>query len=156
MACSPLDVQPVLDFEKEEETILEVTKDLPVDIDVEDTGSLQGLQECLLQKEYDVIHVTGHADIEGNTPYFCMENEKGFLEKVTPSKLHNVLHEAVTRPRFVFLSGCKTGKVPEAAVSFTHELAVEHSPIVLGWRLPVTDRGASKQFLEEFAENKVF
>jgi hypothetical protein len=29
MACSPLDVQPVLDFEKEEETILEVTKDLP-------------------------------------------------------------------------------------------------------------------------------
>jgi hypothetical protein len=40
MACSPLDLQPVLDFEKEEETILEVTKDLPVDIDVEDTGSL--------------------------------------------------------------------------------------------------------------------
>ncbi len=40
MACSPQNVSPVLDFEKEEETILEVTKDLPVDIDVEETGSL--------------------------------------------------------------------------------------------------------------------
>jgi hypothetical protein len=143
MACSPLDVEPVLDFEKEEETILEVTKDLPVDIDVEDTGSLQGLKECLLQKEYDVIHLTGHADIEGNTPYFCMENEEGFLEKIPPIKLQNVLQNAITRPRLVFLSGCKTGGAPEAAVSFAHELVVEHSPTVLGWGLPVTDRGAT-------------
>src|SRR5574341_661494 len=43
MACSPQDVSPVLEFEKEEETILEVTKDLPIEIDVEDTGSLEGL-----------------------------------------------------------------------------------------------------------------
>jgi hypothetical protein len=111
MTCSPLYVQPVLDFEKEEETILKVTKDLLVDIDVEDTGSLQGLKECLLQKEYDVIHLTGHADIDGNTPYFCMENEEGFLEKVTPFKLQNVLHEAVKRPRLIFLSGGKTGRL---------------------------------------------
>ncbi|MBE9594967.1 MAG: hypothetical protein IMF19_15980, partial [Proteobacteria bacterium] len=40
MACSPLDVYPVLAFEKEEDTIFEVTKNLQVEIDVEDTGSL--------------------------------------------------------------------------------------------------------------------
>ena len=42
MACSPLDTSPVLEFEKEEDTIFEVTKNLPVEIDVEDTGSLYG------------------------------------------------------------------------------------------------------------------
>jgi len=42
MACSPLNTSPVLEFEKEEDTIFEVTKDLPVEIDVEDTGSLYG------------------------------------------------------------------------------------------------------------------
>ena len=59
MACSPQDIQPVLDFEKEEEIILDVTRDLPVDMDVEETGSLQGLYECLETNEYDVIHLTG-------------------------------------------------------------------------------------------------
>jgi hypothetical protein len=59
MACSPLDIQPVLDFEKEEEIILDVTRDLPVDMDVEETGSLQGLHKCLETNEYDVIHLTG-------------------------------------------------------------------------------------------------
>ena len=39
MACSPLDASPVLEFEKEKDTIFEVTKNLPVEIDVEDTGS---------------------------------------------------------------------------------------------------------------------
>lgn len=42
MACSPLDTYPALAFEKEEDTIFEVTKDLPVEIDIEDTGSLYG------------------------------------------------------------------------------------------------------------------
>jgi hypothetical protein len=55
MACSPLDVYPELEFEKEEETIFEVTKDLPVDIDVEDTGSLEGLGEWLATNRYDVV-----------------------------------------------------------------------------------------------------
>ena len=98
MACSPQDVLPVLDFEKEEEIILDVTKNLPVDIDVEETGSLQGLYERLEANEYDVIHVTGHANIKDGKPYFCMEDEEGFLEKVTPLKLQDVLSEALERP----------------------------------------------------------
>ena len=85
VACSPEGVTPVLDYEKEEEIILEVTKDLPVEIDVEDTGSLQGLADCLENNEYDIIHLSGHANIEEGTPYFCMEDEEGSLEKVTPS-----------------------------------------------------------------------
>ena len=88
MACSPHDVYPVLEFEKEEDTIFEVTKDLPVEIDVEDTGSLEGLGEWLATNKYDVVHITGHADIdeEGN-PFFWMEDEEGLPVQVTPSQL---------------------------------------------------------------------
>jgi len=98
MACSPEGVTPVLDYEKEEEIILEVTN---------------------------------HANIEDGTPYFCMEDEEGFLEKVTPSQLQDTLNESLKRPRLIFLSGCRTGETPGAAVSFAHYLVAEHSPTVV-------------------------
>ncbi|KYK34080.1 MAG: hypothetical protein AYK18_14615 [Theionarchaea archaeon DG-70] len=110
---------------------------------MEDTGSLQGLADCLEQNEYDVIHLSGHANIEDGTPYFCMEDEEGSLEKVTPSQLQEILDESLKRPRLVFLSWCRTGQHPAAAVSFAHYLVAEHSPTVVGWGLPVSDPGAT-------------
>ncbi|MBU7025297.1 MAG: CHAT domain-containing protein, partial [Theionarchaea archaeon] len=142
MACSPENVSPVLDYEKEEETILEMTKDFPVQIDVEDTGSLQGLKDCLAHY-YDVVHISGHADIDENgTPIFLMEDETGYKMPVTPLDLWDALKR--NPPRLLFLSGCRTGQTPphEAAVSFAHELVLKHSSIVLGWGLPVLDPGA--------------
>ena len=144
MACSPGGINPVLAFEKEEETIFEVTKDLPIGIDIEDTGSLEGLGEQLTTNEYDVIHITGHADIDktGN-PFFWMETEEGLPVKVTPAQLSDKL--SLKMPRLVFLSGCRTGEAPEhvAAVSFAHQLVREYEvPTVLGWGLPVADAGA--------------
>ncbi|HID20183.1 MAG TPA: CHAT domain-containing protein, partial [Methanophagales archaeon] len=144
MACAPLDTDPVLEFEKEEDTIFEVTKNLPVDIDIEDTGSLEGLAEWLETNEYDVVHITGHADInkEGN-PIFWMENDEGLAMPVSPSLLWNQL--SLNLPKLIFLSGCRTGEAPEhaAALSFAHHLVSEHVPTVLGWGLPVSDLGAS-------------
>ncbi|MCK4734509.1 MAG: CHAT domain-containing protein, partial [Methanophagales archaeon] len=144
MACSPLDAPPVLAFEKEEDTIFEVTKNLPVDIDIEDTGSLEGLGEWLETNEYDVVHITGHADIdkEGN-PIFWMEDDEGLAMPVSPSQLWDQLR--LNPPGLIFLSGCRTGEAPEhaAAMSFAHHLVSEHVPNVLGWGLPVSDLGAS-------------
>ncbi|VVB94611.1 CHAT domain protein [uncultured archaeon] len=151
MACSPQDVEPVLEFEKEEDTIFEVTKHLPVEIDVEDTGSLDGLGERLASNKYDVVHITGHADIDKKgEPFFLMEDEEGLLAQVTPSQLWKKLD--LNLPRLVFLSGCRTGEAPEhvAAMSFAHHLVKGHVPIVLGWGLPVSDRGAS------FAAKKLY
>jgi len=110
MACSPESVQPVLEFEKEEDTIFEITKDLPVEIDVEDTGSLNGLAECLTHNKYDIVHLSGHADIDKqSTPFFLMEDEEGLPVQVTASELWEKLN--LNLPRLVFLSGCKTGKL---------------------------------------------
>ncbi|MGB7001691.1 MAG: tetratricopeptide repeat protein [Halobacteriota archaeon] len=144
MACSPLDTSPVLEFEKEEDTILKVTKDLPVDIDVEDTGSLEGLGEWLDTNEYDVVHITGHADIDGNgTPIFWMEDDEGLSVQVKPAQLWKKL--SLNLPKLGFLSGCRTGEAPEhaAALSFAHHLVSGHVSTVLGWGLPVSDVGAS-------------
>jgi hypothetical protein len=144
MACSPLDTYPVLAFEKEEDTFFEVTKDLPVDIDVEDTGSLEGLGEWLDTNEYDVVHITGHADIdkEGN-PIFWMEDDEGLTTPVKPAQLWKTL--SLNLPKLLFLSGCRTGEAPEpaAALSFAHNLVSGHVSTVLGWGLPVSDVGAS-------------
>jgi tetratricopeptide (TPR) repeat protein len=153
MACSPYhEKYPKLEFEKEEETILEVTKDLPVEvtkdlpveIDIEDTGSLEGLGEWLATNKYDVVHLTGHAgiDVEGN-PFFSMEDDEGLPVRVTPSQLLEKL--SLNLPGLVFLSGCRTGEAPEhaAAISFAHHLVSRHVSTVLGWGLPVYDKGAS-------------
>ncbi len=143
IACSPEGLSPILQFEKEEDTIYKITKDLPVEIDVEDTGSLEGLGECLAQDVYDVVHLSGHADINNGKPFFWMEDEEGSPVQVTPSELWEKLN--LNLPRLLFLSGCKTGQTPRhaAAVSFAHQLVANHSSTVLGWGLPVSDSGAT-------------
>ena len=142
LACSPEGPFPVLEYEKEEEIILDVTKDLPIDVDVEDTGSLEGLGERLTHNRYDVVHLTGHADIddEGN-PFFLMEDEEGNPVQVTPSELWEKLE--LNAPQLLFLSGCRTGQISYGAYSFAHYLVDKHSSTVLGWGLPVTDPGAT-------------
>ncbi len=138
MACSPLDLADrTLQFEKEEEAIFRDVAKFPIDITPEDSGSIQGLQETLIQNNgFDVVHLTGHAGHDAELgPVFYMENEIGNLHKVTPRDLARALRDYP--PRLLFLSGCSTGKsdnVNEAA-SFAHQLmAEEEGPaMVLGW-----------------------
>jgi hypothetical protein len=53
MACSALDVEPELDFEREEDTIFRVTEKLAIDMEVEDSGSLAGLHDRLEAEAYE-------------------------------------------------------------------------------------------------------
>ena len=158
MACSPHGLSPVLDFEKEEDTIYRVTETLPVDIEVEDTGSLEGLKERLTTNEYDVIHLSGHADIDKEgVPFFWMEDEVGAKVRVRAASLSERLN--LNLPRLVFLSGCRSGEAPghQAALSFARHLVLHRCPAVLGWGLPVTDSGAmaaSKQLYFELSRAK--
>jgi tetratricopeptide (TPR) repeat protein len=146
MACSALDVQPELDFEKEEETIFQVTENLAVNMEVEDSGSLEGLRQQLEQEEYDVVHLSGHADIDKHgQPFFVMEDETGRRQDVLPGELWE---EALIEnpPRLLFLSGCRTGETPQtgAAVSFARELVEKYDiPAVLGWGRSVADKQAT-------------
>ncbi len=142
MACSALDVEPELDFEREEEAIFRITENKAIDMEVEDSGSLDGLRQQLEQTQYDVVHLSGLADIDQNgNPYFVMENESGYRHNVYPDELwDDALIE--NPPRLLFLSGCRTGETPYtgAAVSFAHKLVEKHNaPAILGWGRSVAD-----------------
>jgi len=145
MACSPAGLLPVLHYEEEEETIYRVTADLALDIDVEDTGSVEGLGDKLRHTAYDVVHLSGHADIDAEgKPFFWMEDDEGQPARIGPAALWDKLRR--NPPRLLFLSGCRTGEHPGhvAAASFAQQLVASHSSTVLGWGLPVSDAGAAR------------
>jgi hypothetical protein len=76
LAASPLDGGNELAFEQEEEMIFRVTRNLAVDMEVEDSGSLEGLRERLLKEKFDIVHLSGHGNIDTQgLPYFILESE---------------------------------------------------------------------------------
>jgi tetratricopeptide (TPR) repeat protein len=145
MACSAIDSKPELDFEREEEAIFSITKDLAIDMEVEDSGSLEGLRGKLVHERFDVVHLSGHAKIDKQgRPLFIMEQETGYPCEVSPEKLWK---EALIEnpPRLLFLSGCRTGEIPDtnAAASFAQILVEKYGlPAVLGWGRSVSDEQA--------------
>ncbi|MBF0320480.1 MAG: tetratricopeptide repeat protein [Nitrospirae bacterium] len=147
MVCSPTDLQTqsVLSFEREEELIIKSTEKYALDIRFEDSGSVAGLKDTLIDNGgCDILHIVGYADYdENNGPIFYMEYETGLLERITPDVLwHNIRENP---PRMLFLSGCYTGRGGEtgASGSFAYQMAKEGIPVVLGWGLPVSDMGAT-------------
>lgn len=169
MACSAMDVKPELDYEREEETIFHATENLAIDMEVEDSGSLEGLRRELEQEQYDVVLLSGHASIDKDKgPYFIMEDETGHMDKIFPDMLWgDALIE--NPPRLLFLSGCRTGEAASktntqgtsestAAVSFARQLVEKYNiPAVLGWGRSVGDTQAAhaaKIFLHELSRGK--
>ncbi|MCP4346204.1 MAG: tetratricopeptide repeat protein [Desulfobacterales bacterium] len=145
MACSP-EGQAALNFEYEEELILRETEKLHLKLDVEDSGSLEGLKNMVRwEGGFDVVHISGHAGIDEKLgPVFYMEDEIGGEDKVAPKQLQAGLRGFF--PRILFLSGCSTGKrAPgEDTPSFTEQMVSSGAGFVMGWARPVTDVGATR------------
>ncbi|MFH0982861.1 MAG: CHAT domain-containing protein [Planctomycetota bacterium] len=154
MACSPEDVAPVLDFEREERMVLDATRRQSVELVVEESGSLDGLAERVVSygaDYFDVFHLTGHADLREDirdgkpvvTPIFIMEDLFGRKQEATAEEIARAFQNRW--PRLVFLSGCKTGEAPDrgALPSMCEALVAAGAPAVLGWALPVGDEAAS-------------
>ncbi|MFZ1344077.1 CHAT domain-containing protein [Thiothrix eikelboomii] len=149
MASSPINLTPSLDFEAEEASILSATEKKPLVLQVEESGSLHGLEERLTEMEQapDVIHISGHAEFPANSePVFLLENDEGQLQKTNAHDLAKVLVATDRFPRLVFLSGCETGKsdLSREMLSFAENLVQAQVPVVLGWALPVGDFAASQ------------
>ena len=146
MACSPEDVKPVLDYEKEEGLILKATERQPIELVAEESGSIEGLKQRVESFEagyFDVFHLTGHAAVVDGKPLFVMENELGFVARADTGSIAKAFGSRW--PRLVFLSGCETGKAADAGAlpSLCEALVAAGAPAVLGWALPVGDWAAS-------------
>ena len=106
MAASPEGVEPVLNFEEEERRILDATREQGIELIVEESGSLQGLQHTIQSfgpEYFDVFHLSGHADVSGGVPHFIMENDLGERQDATAEDI--ALAFLGLWPRLVFLSG---------------------------------------------------
>ncbi|HMZ18959.1 MAG TPA: CHAT domain-containing protein, partial [Blastocatellia bacterium] len=151
MACSAEDVQPLLEFEGEESLILDAARQHQIEMFVEESGSLGGLQyqtTAFGEGHFDVFHLSGHADVRDNEPIFLMENDQGFRQEVTATEIADAFKG--NWPRLVFLSGCKTSQATEQGQlpSLCEALVRAGAPAVLGWALPVGDVAASRAAAE--------
>jgi tetratricopeptide (TPR) repeat protein len=160
MATSPEDPRvPPLGFEQEEANILQATKDQPLALIVEESGSvaeLANLVKSYPEDYFDVFHLTGHGIIytqqsysyllpkgtklADNTPCFITEDEVGNMQLTTVNDLAKAFRGRW--PRVTFLSGCHTGQVPNKGTvpSMAQALVKAGAGIVLGWARPVYDR----------------
>jgi len=148
MASSIIDNPNESDFEREEEAIFQLTEDLAMEMDVEDSGSLEGLRQKLELETFDVVHLSGFAGIEKTgIPYFILENETGNEQRIYPDQLW---HEALKTnpPQLLVLSGSSTAETKdkeqitqnEAESSFAQHLVEKFNvPSVLGWGRKVDD-----------------
>ena len=169
MATAPEDAGVPLNYEIEEQLILDATVELDADVAdtqyadtgdseitvgpragvelvVEESGSLAGLEAVRAERGpgyFDVMHLSGHATIVGGVPVFLVEDEVG--RAVAASADDIVQAVGGEWPHVVFLSGCLTGGAPDEGLpSLCESLVRQGAPTVIGWALPVGDVAASE------------
>jgi tetratricopeptide (TPR) repeat protein len=146
MATSPLNVEPVLDFETEEARILEATKRQPLALTVEESGCLSELGYLVdgYDRDYfDVLHLTGHATLQDGQPRFITETATGEAFYASAGDIAQELQFRL--PKLIFLSGCRTGQAGNlgSVPSMAEELLKSGAKAVLGWGQKVLDPDAT-------------
>ncbi|WP_243713836.1 CHAT domain-containing protein [Nostoc sp. 106C] len=146
MATSPLNVEPVLDFEGEEARILEATARQPLALTVEESGCLSELGYLVdgYDRDYfDVLHLTGHATLQDGQPRFVTETATGEAFYASAGDIAEELQFRL--PKLIFLSGCRTGQAGNGGdvPSMAEELLKSGAKAVLGWGQKVLDPDAA-------------
>jgi GUN4-like/CHAT domain/AAA ATPase domain len=145
MASTPRGIEPELDYEAEEGRILAATQRRPLCLTVEESGCLEELGyliEDLGREDFDVIHLTGHATIQDNTPCFITETPYGDAHYSTAEDIARELQ--FQTPKLIFLSGCRTGYSSQGTIpSMAEALLKSGATAVLGWGERVLDTDAT-------------
>jgi hypothetical protein len=143
MAYSPRDVQPVLDYEGEEERILTelapFIEDRRLVLKVAEDGSLDELRRRLMRRAYDVVHLTGHGVVTDQGPRLVMEDATGDRDDVSAEQLLNALRAGRAMPRLLVISSCHSAEQRADLPSLAAELIQGGVPCVVGWTRPVFD-----------------
>ena len=141
LTAAPTDQSP-LDYEQEEEAILDATASLRnVVVHIGELGTLKELQRLVKQIRPHVVHLSGHGTVdEAGTGRFCFENEDGKKDSQPASAIatsefrkHGV--------QCVFLNACKSGQA--AVAGLCQEFVTAHVPLAIGWAASVADDRAT-------------
>jgi tetratricopeptide (TPR) repeat protein len=143
MAYAPRDVVPVLDYEAEEEQILDelapFVEDLRLVLKVAEDGSLDELRRRLMRRTYDVVHLTGHGEVSERGPRLVMEDATGYSDRVGADQLLTTLRAGRAMPRLLVISSCRSAEHRAGLPSLAAELVQGGVPCVVGWTRPVRD-----------------
>ncbi|WP_413205737.1 CHAT domain-containing protein [Rhodospirillum sp. A1_3_36] len=146
--------QHVLDHEREEIAFLDATHGLGAHLAVEESGSLDGLRLRLKQSSrWDVLHLTGHGDLDKRGPFLALETPEGGLDRVDADRLCEALGDQGHLPGLVFLSACRTAEQADGdAGSLVQAMVQSGVPNVLGWDGSVQDDTAIRFAAEFYGE----
>lgn len=146
MACAPEGVDPVLDFEGEEATILQETRRSAISLVVEESGSVEEMVSLLGEYEegyFDVLHISGHAEeSHDDGARLITEDEVGAPYRLSAADLAKRLQFRM--PKLLFLSCCSTAAIARAPNlrPMAEVLVRSGCPAVLGWGGAVLDQSA--------------
>ena len=152
MAYSPEGVEPVLDYEEEEERVLEALEG-PLQsnqaaVHVVEDGTVDALERRLRAAEYDIVHLTGHGILTKDGPRLVMENDLGARDDVSPEVLLRALERGRWMPAMVMISSCHSAGQSGEVLSLAAALVAAGVPCVVGWVRPVRDDIATKAAAE--------
>ncbi len=150
VACAPDDQKNLLDYEKEQECILdavdELTRENRVELDPTEEGSLEIMEEYLEKGQYNVLHLSGDGGFDKNgEPCFFMETPEGRTNIVSSEELAGILRKYQDHLRLVFLSACYSGvtRGQGETFGFAQALSSRGIPSVIGMRIKISDRAAT-------------
>ncbi|HWR82754.1 MAG TPA: tetratricopeptide repeat protein [Candidatus Deferrimicrobium sp.] len=129
-----------LNYEDEEASILKATRDIGLDLVVEESGTLDLLSAVVARERPDVIEISCHGTLKPE-PGLLLEDEVGDAAYAKSSQLVNKLGS--NHPRLLFLSACETAEAHPVLDSLARSLVRSGAPAVLGWGAPVLDLEAT-------------
>jgi len=129
-----------LDYEGEEASIINATRNIRLDLAVEESGTIDLLSACVALQKPDVIQISCHGTLQPR-PGLLLEDDIGNADFIDANKL--VTRLAGAHPRLLFLSACETAQADPVLPSLARSLVLAGTPAVLGWAAPVLDAEAT-------------
>ncbi|MGH8586001.1 MAG: CHAT domain-containing protein, partial [Gammaproteobacteria bacterium] len=139
---APLDL-PVLDYEKEEETILRIADRLggQVHLDIVESATFDELGRLVSSLKPHVVHLSGHGVMQDAVGHFAFEDERGRQDTHDGREMAERLF-AGRGVRLVFVSGCQSAQAGVAGLCQRLTVA-GHVPLALGWGASIADDRAT-------------
>ncbi|MGB2804447.1 MAG: tetratricopeptide repeat protein [Candidatus Zixiibacteriota bacterium] len=146
----------VLNTEREQEVILgaldKLHRERKLDIDFVDDASLDTIQDYLSDKEYHILHFTGHGVFDENTDrgFLLLEDSNHLMRNVENEEVATILqnHKSL---RLVVLSACQSAKASNNTgyPDLSRTLLQKGVPAVLSMQHSVLDTSAT-DFADRF------
>ncbi len=166
VVSSPLDLPDhlVLNTEREQEVILAALDRLQckglVEIDFCEDAALDTIQDYLSEREYDILHFTGHGvyNEDKGRGELLLEDEQGYKKPLTNEEFATLLR-GYPSLRLVVLSACQSARTAnnDGYAGLSRRLVKQGVPAVLSMQYSVLDAAAilfAGRFYTGLANNK--